>query len=69
MSWVIGNTRSFVEPFLTFSNNRELEAKVWRMYVKGVIMKMNDNKANPCSDFAKGLKKSKITWLLLESEQ
>jgi hypothetical protein len=31
---VIGNTRSF-GAFLIFSN-RELRAKVWRMYVKGI---------------------------------
>lgn len=29
----IGNTRSFVEPFLTFSTNRLLREKVWRMFV------------------------------------
>lgn len=29
----IGNTRSFVEPFLTFSTNRLLRKKVWRMFV------------------------------------
>jgi hypothetical protein len=38
------------------------------MYVKGVTMKMNDNKANPVQILLKG-KKSKITWLLLEPEQ
>lgn len=29
----IANTRSFVEPFLTFSTNRELREKVWRMFI------------------------------------
>ncbi|TDE06423.1 M3 family metallopeptidase [Flavobacterium hiemivividum] len=29
----IGNTRSFVDPFLTFSTQRELRAKVWKMFV------------------------------------
>ena len=32
-TWVISNTRSSVEPFLTYSDNRELREKVWRMFV------------------------------------
>lgn len=32
-SWVISNTRSSVEPFLTYSDNRELREKVWNMFV------------------------------------
>ncbi len=32
-SWVIRNTRSSVDPFLTYSENRELREKVWRMFV------------------------------------
>ncbi|MEP6820387.1 MAG: M3 family metallopeptidase [bacterium] len=32
-AWVISNTRSSVEPFLTYSDNRELREKVWRMFV------------------------------------
>ncbi|CAN5689382.1 M3 family metallopeptidase [soil metagenome] len=31
--WVISNTRSSVDPFLTYSDNRELREKVWRMFV------------------------------------
>lgn len=31
--WVITNTRSSVDPFLTYSDNRELREKVWRMFV------------------------------------
>ncbi len=31
--WVIANTRSSVEPFLTYSDRRELREKVWRMFV------------------------------------
>jgi len=31
--WVIANTRSSVEPFLTYSARRELREKVWRMFV------------------------------------
>ncbi len=32
-SWVIRNTRSSVDPFLTYSENRGLREKVWRMFV------------------------------------
>jgi len=32
-TWLISNTRSSVEPFLTYSDNRELREKVWRMFV------------------------------------
>ena len=31
--WVIANTRSSVEPFLTYSDRRDLREKVWRMFV------------------------------------
>ena len=31
--WVISNSRSFVDPFLTYSEIRELREKVWRMFV------------------------------------
>lgn len=31
--WVIVNTRSSVEPFITFSSRRDLREKVWRMFV------------------------------------
>jgi peptidyl-dipeptidase Dcp len=31
--WAILNTRSSVEPFLTYSTRRELREKVWRMFV------------------------------------
>src|SRR5258706_2805841 len=31
--WVITNTRSSVDPFLTYSDRRDLRAKVWRMFV------------------------------------
>lgn len=42
----IGNTRSFVEPFLTFSTNRLLREKVWRMFVnRGDINNEFDNKS------------------------
>jgi peptidyl-dipeptidase Dcp len=32
-SWVITNTRSSVEPFLTYSTRRDLRERVWRMFV------------------------------------
>ncbi len=32
-SWVIANTRSSVEPFLTYSDRRDLREKAWRMFV------------------------------------
>ena len=32
-SWVITNTRSSVDPFLTYSGNRSLREKVWKMFV------------------------------------
>jgi peptidyl-dipeptidase Dcp len=31
--WVVSNTRSSVEPFLTYADKRELREKVWRMFV------------------------------------
>ena len=31
--WVITNTRSSVDPFLTYADNRVLREKVWRMFV------------------------------------
>src|SRR5207245_10548444 len=31
--WAIVNTRSSVDPFLTFSTRRDLREKVWRMFV------------------------------------
>ncbi len=32
-TWVIMNTRSSVDPFLTYSDRRDLREKVWRMFV------------------------------------
>lgn len=32
-SWLIRNTRSSVDPFLTYAQNRGLREKVWRMFV------------------------------------
>ena len=42
--WVIANTRSSIEPFLTYSDNRELREKAWRMFVnRGDNGDSNDN--------------------------
>jgi peptidyl-dipeptidase Dcp len=32
-AWVITNTRSSVDPFLTYSERRELREKAWRMFI------------------------------------
>ncbi|GAB3164350.1 M3 family metallopeptidase [Telluribacter humicola] len=32
-AWVITNTRSSVDPFLTYADNRQLREKAWRMFV------------------------------------
>jgi peptidyl-dipeptidase Dcp len=32
-SWVIANTRSSIDPFLTYSSNRELREKAWKMFI------------------------------------
>ena len=32
-SWVIANTRSSIDPFLTYSDRRDLREKAWRMFV------------------------------------
>ena len=32
-AWIIANTRSSVEPFLTYSDRRDLREKVWRTFV------------------------------------
>jgi peptidyl-dipeptidase Dcp len=31
--WIISNTRSSIDPFLTYSDNRALREKAWRMFV------------------------------------
>jgi peptidyl-dipeptidase Dcp len=43
--WVIANTRSSAEPFLTYSTNRPLREKVWRMWIsRGDTAGAHDNK-------------------------
>ncbi|HEY0321804.1 MAG TPA: M3 family metallopeptidase [Pyrinomonadaceae bacterium] len=45
-AWVIMNTRSSIEPFLTYSDNRELREKAWRMFVnRGDNGDAHDNNA------------------------
>ena len=42
----VNNTRSSVEPFLTYSNNRELREKVWKMFInRGDNANAQDNNA------------------------
>ena len=44
--WLINNTRSSVDPFLTYSDRRELREKVWRMFVsRGDNGDAHDNNA------------------------
>lgn len=43
-TWTIANTRSAVEPFLTFANNRGLRKQVWTMFInRGDNGDANDN--------------------------
>ncbi len=42
--WVIANTRSSVEPFLTFSTQRQLREKVWRNFTLRGDQGATDNK-------------------------
>jgi peptidyl-dipeptidase Dcp len=45
-AWVITNSRSSVEPFLTYSDRRELREKAWRMFVnRGDNGDVHDNNA------------------------
>jgi peptidyl-dipeptidase Dcp len=45
-AWVIMNTRSSVEPFLTYSDRRDLREKAWRMFVnRGDNGDAHDNNA------------------------
>ncbi|HEX8616026.1 MAG TPA: M3 family metallopeptidase [Thermoanaerobaculia bacterium] len=44
--WVITNTRSSVDPFLTYSDRRDLREKAWRMFVnRGDLGGATDNNA------------------------
>jgi peptidyl-dipeptidase Dcp len=44
--WVISNTRSSIDPFLTYSDRRELREKAWRMFVnRGDMGGEHDNNA------------------------
>src|SRR5215203_1663682 len=45
-SWVIMNTRSSIDPFLTYSDRRDLREKAWRMFVnRGDNAGEHDNNA------------------------
>ncbi|HKO95546.1 MAG TPA: M3 family metallopeptidase [Pyrinomonadaceae bacterium] len=45
-AWVIANTRSSVDPFLTYSDRRDLREKAWRMFVsRGDNGDVHDNNA------------------------
>ena len=45
--WAIANTRSSIEPFLTYSDNRALREQAWRMFVnRGDSGGATDNNAN-----------------------
>jgi peptidyl-dipeptidase Dcp len=43
--WVISNTRSSVDPFLTYSDRRDLRERVWRMFVNRGDAGATDNNA------------------------
>lgn len=46
-AWVISNTRSSTDPFLTYAERRDLREKVWKMFVnRGDNADKNDNNAN-----------------------
>ncbi|HEX3101558.1 MAG TPA: M3 family metallopeptidase, partial [Pyrinomonadaceae bacterium] len=45
--WMIRNTRSSTDPFLTYADNRELREKVWKMFVgRGDNGDARDNNSN-----------------------
>jgi peptidyl-dipeptidase Dcp len=45
-AWVITNTRSSIDPFLTYSDRRELRERAWKMFVnRGDYGDKNDNNA------------------------
>ncbi len=45
-SWVIANTRSSIDPFLTYSQKRELREKAWKMFInRGDNGDSHDNNA------------------------
>ena len=49
--WMIRNTRSSIDPFLTYSDNRELREKAWRLFVnRGDNGDARDNNAIDHSD-------------------
>jgi len=59
--WVIANTRSSMEPFLTFSSLRELRHKGWKMWImRGDNGDAHDNKAVIAEILALRAEKAKL---------
>jgi peptidyl-dipeptidase Dcp len=65
MLGVIGNTRSFVEPFLTFSNDRELIQSLEHVCKRGDNENEFDNKATLVQILQLRAKKAKLLGFLL----
>ena len=50
---MIRNTRSSIDPFLTYSDNRDLREKVWKMFIsRGDNGDAHDNNADHTADTA-----------------
>ncbi len=59
--WVITNTRSSMEPFLTYSSRRDLREKGWRMWImRGDNGGAHDNNANITEILALRAEKAKL---------
>lgn len=59
--WVITNTRSSVDPFLTYSTRRDLREKAWRMFVnRGDLGGPTDNNATISKILALRAERAKI---------
>ncbi|MCS6874543.1 MAG: M3 family metallopeptidase [Pyrinomonadaceae bacterium] len=60
-AWVILNTRSSIEPFLTYSSRRDLREKAWRMFVsRGDNGDKNDNNSIISEILALRAKRAKL---------
>jgi peptidyl-dipeptidase Dcp len=59
--WVIANSRSFIEPFLSYADDRALREKAFRMFTsRGDRGNANDNNQNAAEILALRQKRSKI---------
>jgi peptidyl-dipeptidase Dcp len=59
--WAIANTRSTVEPFLTFAERRDLRERVWRMFVdRGSRAGARDNTATIAKILALRARRAKL---------